>query len=470
LVVGVQRPVALRPASIVRPAWLARAAAAFFAAAAALLAMAAGQAGSGVLAAAGVAAVLAVVTWPIPWRRLPQPAQLAPAVAALGLLVLVELASDLSGQAVSAAAYSVWVILVLVWVGLTQPPATVAALAVAAAAALAFVVLHHPAPALPLAAVPLVVLTGAVLGEGAAAALRRAGGAPVDATTGTGAPVPDLEPHLADLDAALADLEAGPDPHDAARVVAQAALAFFATGAVAVTITAPGTTAAGPRTAAYTAGAGPEIAGKGRHTAGTLAAPPVRVPLVGRSGDLGTVELPASAADRARCVLFARQVAGALEAGRALRDLHEAVRTDALTGTGNRHQAEVLLDAIQPGEALLIVDLDGFKTVNDTKGHRAGDQLLAALGRYLSDQLPDRRDVARYGGDELLLVLRGDHDARQTALDLVAGWQRQAGAATISVGVAINRAGEDGRVTLDRADQALYRAKASGRDRSAMAD
>ena len=96
-----------------------------------------------------------------------------------------------------------------------------------------------------------------------------------------------------------------------------------------------------------------------------------------------------------------------------------AAVTDDLTGVGNRRHVNTLLDTLQPGDALLLLDIDHFKDINDRLGHLAGDEVLADLGRYLKINTRDSADtVARYGGEEFLIVLRQPGDlAYRTADD-----------------------------------------------------
>jgi diguanylate cyclase (GGDEF)-like protein len=143
-----------------------------------------------------------------------------------------------------------------------------------------------------------------------------------------------------------------------------------------------------------------------------------------------------------------------------------AAVTDDLTGVGNRRHVNTLLDTLQPGDALLLLDLDHFKDVNDRLGHLAGDGVLTDLGRYLKLSTRDHADtVARYGGEEFLIVLRQPGDlAYRTAERLLQGWRATEPIVTFSIGIAIHHEGP-AQATLHEADQALYQAKASGRDR-----
>jgi diguanylate cyclase len=114
--------------------------------------------------------------------------------------------------------------------------------------------------------------------------------------------------------------------------------------------------------------------------------------------------------------------------------------TDDLTGLGNRRHVNTLLDELAPGDALLLLDLDHFKELNDRLGHLRGDEVLADLGRYLKDSTRDGDAVTRYGGEEFLLVLRqsGPQAAAQAAERLLTGWRATNPLVTFSIGIAVH--------------------------------
>lgn len=174
----------------------------------------------------------------------------------------------------------------------------------------------------------------------------------------------------------------------------------------------------------------------------------------------------------------------------ANRQLAEQARIDALTGLPNRraldHEltrelARSLRD--ETGLALLMLDLDHFKAVNDTHGHRAGDDVLRAFAQVLRASVRASDLPCRYGGEEFVVVLpTADADAaRQVASRIRTSLQgsriqTSAGAlrVTVSVGVAaVEAGGLDGGAApselLDAADKALYRAKHEGRNRVVVA-
>lgn len=154
---------------------------------------------------------------------------------------------------------------------------------------------------------------------------------------------------------------------------------------------------------------------------------------------------------------------------------------DALTGLYNRETAKQLMEerlAIRDGQshALLMLDLDDFKKLNDTKGHLYGDNFLINFSRYLKSLLPECNIIARYGGDEFFLLLENISGADETAENasriLQISQFMQAGSSSIdmpvsacSVGIALYPQDADTYDQLFRcADIALYQAKGAGKN------
>ncbi len=163
---------------------------------------------------------------------------------------------------------------------------------------------------------------------------------------------------------------------------------------------------------------------------------------------------------------FALQAGLSIERAWARQSLLDAAVRDELTGLGNRRHATALLGNLQPGDAVAMLDLDHFKTVNDLQGHQAGDETLAALGGFLRETLRDHDSAARYGGEEFLLVFRGAGEHGDLAAErLRQGWRRVCEGPSFSIGVAVHEGSATPAETLARADAALYRAKTGGRDR-----
>lgn len=168
-----------------------------------------------------------------------------------------------------------------------------------------------------------------------------------------------------------------------------------------------------------------------------------------------------------------------ISAREAFRD--QAVR-DALTGVWTRRAILEILEADlsrAAGKArptgVLLLDLDHFKSVNDTYGHLAGDQVLAETGRRLSRQLRSYDSIGRYGGEEFLVVAPGCDERELCELaerlrSAIESEPMQAGPhqinVTLSIGVA-TASMVDGQAScaIENADVALYAAKKAGRNR-----
>lgn len=156
-----------------------------------------------------------------------------------------------------------------------------------------------------------------------------------------------------------------------------------------------------------------------------------------------------------------------------LRTQEVLAATDPLTGYLNRRAFMDRLGAVTAAAdddvVVCLVDLDGFKAVNDSAGHAAGDAVLRAVARAVAGAVREADTVARLGGDEFAVLARTGpaEDGAQVAERVraaVAAVGRSRGV-TASVGAAVVRRGEDVHDLLHRADTAMYRAKASGGDR-----
>ena len=163
--------------------------------------------------------------------------------------------------------------------------------------------------------------------------------------------------------------------------------------------------------------------------------------------------------------LLAAQAWSSRERIRMLAHLHERALSDPLTGL--RHQGsfgERLALTAAGHAAVFAIDIDGFKAINDTYGHQAGDRALVALAQALSTALRSQDELYRIGGDEFAAIVEVQQpDEALTIADRLVVAARAVGH-TISVGVAIRRHSEMASETLSRADSALYVAKRSGRD------
>lgn len=156
-----------------------------------------------------------------------------------------------------------------------------------------------------------------------------------------------------------------------------------------------------------------------------------------------------------------------------------AATHDALTGLTNRYLLQDRLAhdlelARRHGRrlAVLFIDLDGFKAINDSDGHRAGDELLRAVAQQLSNVSRREDTVARYGGDEFVVILNDLTDRREAehiatrfleALDVPVPLQSENKRLTVSIGISLfPDDGQDADALLLAADKAMYAAKKAG--------
>jgi diguanylate cyclase len=159
---------------------------------------------------------------------------------------------------------------------------------------------------------------------------------------------------------------------------------------------------------------------------------------------------------------------------RALGDARRQARTDDLTELGNRRFFLEQLDAVTsgtrstPGAAVLLIDLDSFKDVNDSYGHHTGDQLLRMIAPRLRDARSDGDTITRMGGDEFGIVLR-NADARRAA-DVARTMQANLREPFVLVGMLLHveasigislfpHHGRTPSMLLQRADVAMYEAR-----------
>ncbi len=182
---------------------------------------------------------------------------------------------------------------------------------------------------------------------------------------------------------------------------------------------------------------------------------------------------------------FAAQAGNALENARILARAQDRAERDALTGLFNRMgflpRAQRCILECSGGDrdcALIMLDIDHFKQINDRHGHAAGDEVLRWLGRVLPTLVRDGDLVARYGGEEFVILLP-DADAvearavaerirQKVAAGDSAGEKGNRGPVTVSLGVTVLSRGHTALAELiDAADHQMYRAKRAGRNRVA---
>jgi len=167
-----------------------------------------------------------------------------------------------------------------------------------------------------------------------------------------------------------------------------------------------------------------------------------------------------------------------------LNRLREEAQTDALSGLLNRRGFDLELQRLallaakgNDVPALIMLDIDHFKKINDTYGHPLGDRVIAAVGRVIRESVAGAGVAARYGGEEFAVFLPRATSAVVEALaNLIRTRIEQGkisrrqgevpiGGVTISAGIAIWNRADDGASLIERADRALYASKQNGRNR-----
>ncbi|MEM8788346.1 MAG: GGDEF domain-containing protein [Pseudomonadota bacterium] len=164
---------------------------------------------------------------------------------------------------------------------------------------------------------------------------------------------------------------------------------------------------------------------------------------------------------------------------RELELLREQASKDHLTGLPNRHYLDEKLTTLMAGDGdlcLAIIDLDRFKSVNDTWGHSFGDNVLRGMAQVLKQNTKGKDFAARVGGEEFVVVLpntplsgavsvcNGIREAFGAVLWVSQSTGKEIGHFSLSCGVTMRRAGDDADSLYQRADQFLYAAKNAGRN------
>jgi diguanylate cyclase (GGDEF)-like protein len=205
-------------------------------------------------------------------------------------------------------------------------------------------------------------------------------------------------------------------------------------------------------------------------------------PLVGDDGVVEILGVTRDIAEHKRLVHDLQEARDATETAnqalqRANAELARMATTDPLTGIANRRHFEQLADAARAQAkryakplSLLMFDIDHFKRINDRFGHLTGDQVLVELTGLVARALRDTDTLARWGGEEFVVIMPhcAASDAMQLAHKLRALIANRAfaevGGVTVSLGVAEFKPDESVDDWFKRVDNALYEAKAGGRN------
>lgn len=201
--------------------------------------------------------------------------------------------------------------------------------------------------------------------------------------------------------------------------------------------------------------------------------------LVGR---LALAPTAAAEPDTATLVaLVARELGGPLRIAELIDEAQRLATVDALTGLMNRRAFMTMMrvELARSGRygmplSLLLLDVDHFKTINDTHGHAAGDQVLASIGDQFKKALRLPDSPARWGGEEFVIALKntdtpgaatvGERIRRSIqALSIQTG--NASLSVTVSIGLSTFQEGDTIERLIDRSDRAMYLAKAGGRNR-----
>ena len=177
---------------------------------------------------------------------------------------------------------------------------------------------------------------------------------------------------------------------------------------------------------------------------------------------------------------LSRQVIAMLELKQIGEQLHKTSMTDALTGVNNRRAFEQKFDAefarwqrtAQPF-TLALIDVDHFKSFNDSFGHAAGDQALIQVAQLFQTHCRNYDFFARYGGEEFVLILPGsDRASAYKTMEklrmLVANHEWPLRQLTVSIGLASVEKFNDKKQLIEAADQVLYKAKTQGRNQTSV--
>lgn len=423
----------------------------------------------------------AIAAWCLPWQRWPQPTQLSLTGAALMML---------TGAGVvttnGLGPYSGFYLLIFVWLGINMPRST--SLAIAPLAALSFLIGLPDRDSAAVLALLVALPTWLIVAETLAYVVAR---------------MQRDRQHLRNLFDSTYRLARCWSEEEAAGVAAEVVAEVTGADVVEVMVSDPPGSTRFVNCAAVNSpvplgemstDVATEISATGRCIAGgrplfygdlstadgvsqqmimlTGARAALFMPLPDHDGCLGAIDViwhrprqQPSAQLFELVTMIANETGRALQRTRRSAQLSRQAGTDSLTGLGNRRELERALSDLQRGDAVVLLDLDHFKDVNDTYGHQVGDEALRSFATCLRRESRGMDLAVRYGGEEFAWVSRGTSVCEaEAAVDrLRAAWARTRPLATFSAGVAVHD-GPDPDATLREADLALYDAKQAGRN------
>jgi diguanylate cyclase (GGDEF)-like protein len=444
--------------------------------------------GGGALGVAAAGIVVGIITLLLPWQRWRRSTTLILLLPAFGLITL--------GNALQKDpyVYGIYYVLVFAWVGVAHPRWTSFKVLPLAVVSFLVPVLTLELPEHPLGSTVIVMAVSLLVGESLAwvsSKVRQAESTDIGRMRS-----------MESLLTATVQLARQTEPSRAADLVAELAVRLLpgASGGIVLLLDpAGGVRGAGAHhwatpasdvharwldpparealaTGGITRHSGSPLAGDLTHAADGQ--PVLFLPLAGSARPLGIImvcfeneeDTVLDGYQAGLAVTFATQAGLAFERLRATEQLLEESMRDALTGIGNRRHADRALATLGAGDGLAMIDLDHFKKVNDRYGHAVGDRVLYDLANYLATTIRDGDTVARFGGEEFLIVMKRVGDQAETTIERLAqGWRDLDPVTSFSAGVAVHFDGESSAETLARADVAMYDAKRAGRNRVVLA-
>jgi diguanylate cyclase (GGDEF)-like protein len=392
----------------------------------------------------------------IPWTRLHPRASLLPAIVGLVLLLASGQWTGYAATDQARISYPVFFILIFGWLGLTHARGTSALFAPVVVLGCAWLAVTTPHVTVSLSGLTIAIITSVLIAETIAWAMAR--------NRRYAADLGALVEASSNLREVLNLAEGGELAAESARTVLHAQrveLIVLESG----TLPARSETDPLPLPEEINAAIATGVAQGDRDG--------LAIPLVGPSGVIAVLlafGVPRDPVTDQIVRLVSTEFGGRLEQLRLLEALGAQTLRDALTGVGSRRHADALVEGLEAGDWLLLIDVDHFKRVNDTRGHLGGDRLLEQLGAHLRAGLRDDDAVARYGGDEFLVRLHAtDGDALSIACRLLDSWLAVGDVPSFSVGIAAHRPGTSPQETFGEADRALYTSKRDGRARVEVA-